>query len=265
MLFPEPAMEKCNSTGGRSIQGLVHSTESFASVDGPGVRYLIFLQGCPMRCRFCHNPDTWQTDPQKALSASFQAPEELIRKALRFRPYWGTEGGITVSGGEPLLQMDFLLELFQRAKAANIHTCLDTSGVPFTHEEPFYSQFLELMKYTDLVLLDLKMMDPAGHLGLTGRGNDNILDMARLLDELGVPVWIRHVLVPGLTDKETDLREMDAFIRSLANVERVEVLPYHTLGVYKWKELGIPYSLEDVLPPSAEEMEKAGRLLHADR
>ena len=130
MLFPEPAMEKCNSTGGRSIQGLVHSTESFASVDGPGVRYLIFLQGCPMRCRFCHNPDTWQTDPQKALSASFQAPEELIRKALRFRPYWGTEGGITVSGGEPLLQMDFLLELFQRAKAANIHTCLDTSGNP---------------------------------------------------------------------------------------------------------------------------------------
>ena len=216
MLFPEPAMEKCNSTGGRSIQGLVHSTESFASVDGPGVRYLIFLQGCPMRCRFCHNPDTWQTDPQKALSASFQAPEELIRKALRFRPYWGTEGGITVSGGEPLLQMDFLLELFQRAKAANIHTCLDTSGAPFTHEEPFYSQFLELMKYTDLVLLDLKMMDREGHQSLTGRDNDNILDMARLLDKLHVPVWIRHVLVPKVTDDEQDLQDMAAFIQSLS-------------------------------------------------
>lgn len=263
MLFPEPAMEKCNSTGGRSIQGLVHSTESFASVDGPGVRYLIFLQGCPMRCRFCHNPDTWQTDPQKALSASFQAPEELIRKALRFRPYWGTEGGITVSGGEPLLQMDFLLELFQRAKAANIHTCLDTSGAPFTHEEPFYSQFLELMKYTDLVLLDLKMMDREGHQSLTGRDNANILDMARLLDKLHVPVWIRHVLVPKVTDDEQDLRDMAAFIQSLQNVKRVEVLPYHTLGTYKWKELGLSYSLENVDPPSSEEVKKAKEILHA--
>lgn len=263
MLFPEPAMEKCNSTGGRSIQGLVHSTESFASVDGPGVRYLIFLQGCPMRCRFCHNPDTWQTDPQKALSASFQAPEKLIRKALRFRPYWGTEGGITVSGGEPLLQMDFLLELFQRAKAANIHTCLDTSGAPFTHEEPFYSQFLELMKYTDLVLLDLKMMDREGHQSLTGQDNDNILDMARLLDKLHVPVWIRHVLVPGVTDDEQDLRDMAAFIQSLQNVKRVEVLPYHTLGTYKWKELGLSYSLENVDPPSLEEVKKAKEILHA--
>lgn len=263
MLFPEPAMEKCKTTGGRSIQGLVHSTESFASVDGPGVRYLIFLQGCPMRCRFCHNPDTWQTDPQKALSASFQTPEELIRKALRFRPYWSTEGGITVSGGEPLLQMDFLLELFQRAKAANIHTCLDTSGAPFTHEEPFYSQFLELMKYTDLVLLDLKMMDRAGHLSLTGRDNDNILDMARLLDKLHVPVWIRHVLVPGVTDDEQDLRDMAAFIQSLQNVKRVEVLPYHTLGTYKWKELGLSYSLENVDPPSLEEVKKAKEILHA--
>ena len=263
MLFPEPAMEKCNSTGGRSIQGLVHSTESFASVDGPGVRYLIFLQGCPMRCRFCHNPDTWQTDPQKASSASLQTPEELIQKALRFRPYWGTEGGITVSGGEPLLQMDFLLELFQRAKAANIPPCLDTSGAPFTHEEPFYSQFLELMKYTDLVLLDLKMMDREGHQSLTGRDNDNILDMARLLDKLHVPVWIRHVLVPKVTDDEQDLRDMAAFIQSLQNVKRVEVLPYHTLGIYKWKELGLSYSLENVDPPSLEEVKKAKEILHA--
>nr|WP_303182975.1 pyruvate formate-lyase-activating protein [Lachnoclostridium phocaeense] len=243
------------------IRGLVHSTESFGSVDGPGIRFLIFLQGCPLRCRFCHNPDTWTLTSGQALRVS---ADQLLAQALRYRPYWGKGGGITVSGGEPLLQIDFLVEFFRKAKEACVHTALDTSGAPFTREEPFYSRFLELMKYVDLVLLDLKMMDPAGHLGLTGRGNDNILDMARLLDELGVPVWIRHVLVPGLTDKETDLREMDAFIRSLANVERVEVLPYHTLGVYKWKELGIPYSLEDVLPPSAEEMEKAGRLLHAD-
>ena len=263
MLFPEPAMETCKTSGGRSRQGLVHSTESFASVDGPGVRYLIFLQGCPMRCRFCHNPDTWQTAPEKAPSSSFHTADELIQKALRFRSYWGADGGITVSGGEPLLQMDFLLELFQKAKSLNIHTCLDTSGAPFTHEDPFYTRFLEVMKYTDLVLLDLKMMDRAGHLYLTGRNNTNILDMARLLDELHVPVWIRHVLVPGVTDDKQDLRDMAAFIRSLQNVKRVEVLPYHTLGTYKWKELGLSYSLENVNPPSSEEVKKAKEILHA--
>lgn len=247
---------------GGHITGLVHSTESFGSVDGPGIRFLVFLQGCPLRCRFCHNPDSWALTSDQALRIR---ADELLAQALRYRPYWGKSGGITVSGGEPLLQLDFLIEFFRRAKEAGVHTALDTSGASFTREEPFYSRFLELMKYVDLVLLDLKMMDPGGHRKLTGRGNDNILDMAGLLDTLSVPVWIRHVLVPGLTDEERDLREMDAFIRSLSNVERVEVLPYHTLGVYKWKELGIPYSLEDVLPPSAGEIEKAGRLLHADR
>ena len=245
--------------GQPSAAGLVHSTESFGSVDGPGIRFVIFLQGCPLRCRFCHNPDTWAPASDHAVR---KTADELLRQALRYRPYWGEEGGITVSGGEPLLQTGFLTELFRKAKEKGIHTAIDTAGAPFTREEPFYSRFLALMEYTDLVLLDLKMMDPAGHVRLTGRGNDNILAMARLLDTLRIPVWIRHVLVPGLTDDETDLREMDVFIRSLSNVERVEVLPYHTLGVFKWKDLGIPYTLGDVPPPSKEETEKAKRLLH---
>lgn len=242
-----------------NIRGLVHSTESFGSVDGPGIRFLIFLQGCPLRCRFCHNPDTWAYETDHA---KFMTSEELLSRALRYKPYWGTTGGITVSGGEPLLQIDFLLDLFQKAKAAGIHTALDTSGAPFTKEEPFYGKFMTLLQYTDLVLLDLKMMDPEAHKNLTGQTNVHILEMASLLNALQIPVWIRHVLVPGLTDGEADLKKMNAFIESLSNIERVELLPYHTLGIYKWKELGIPYTLEETQPPSRQEIEKAGRFLH---
>lgn len=263
MSLPEPAMEKCRDMGKYKMQGLIHSTESFASVDGPGIRFLIFLQGCPMRCRFCHNPDTWQSDIQKAPSAYLQTPEELIKKALRFRPYWGKEGGITVSGGEPLMQIDFLLSLFRLAKKKKIHTVLDTSGAPFTTTEPFFQKFNDLIMYTDLVLLDLKAMDPIRHKSLTGYTNENILALARFLSEKSIPVWIRHVLVPGVTDDAQDMKNMSSFIHSLKNVKRVEVLPYHTLGIYKWKELGIPYSLENVNPPSDEEMEKAKEILHA--
>lgn len=245
----------------RQTAGLIHSTESFGSVDGPGLRFIIFLQGCLMRCRFCHNPDTWK---QQSPDAVLRTPQDILKQALRYRPYWGKEGGITVSGGEPLLQLDFLQELFREAKKAGVHTVLDTAGGPFTQEEPFYSKFLSLMEHTDLVLLDLKMMDPEGHRSLTGQDNSGILQMARLLSQLHKPVWIRHVLVPGLTDQEEDLREMDRFIRSLSNVERVEILPYHTLGAYKWDTLGIPYTLKDTNPPSEEEIEKARHLLHAD-
>lgn len=263
MLFPEPAMEECRNMGKYKIQGLIHSTESFASVDGPGIRFLIFLQGCPLRCRFCHNPDTWQSDIQKAPSASLQTPEELIEKALRFRPYWGTEGGITVSGGEPLMQIDFLLSLFRLAKEKKIHTVLDTSGAPFTTAEPFFEKFNQLMMNTDLVLLDLKEMNPTRHKSLTGFTNENILTLAHFLSEKNIPVWIRHVLVPGVTDDIQDMMDMAAFIHTLKNVKRVEVLPYHTLGTYKWKELGIPYSLENINPPSDEEIKKAKEILHA--
>lgn len=153
----------------------VHSLESFGAADGPGVRYVIFLQGCRMRCQFCHNPDTWEEQ-----GGTIYTAEELLSKALRYRNYWGTEGGVTVSGGEPLLQMDFLLEFFALAKEKGIHTVLDTAGQPFTREEPFFGKLEELMKVTDLLLLDLKEMNPERHRRLTGRENDNILEFAAI-------------------------------------------------------------------------------------
>ncbi len=237
-------------------QGYIHSLESFGSVDGPGVRYLIFTTGCAMRCQFCHNPDTWNMN-----SGTLYTADELIDKAWKYRTYWGSKGGITVSGGEPLLQIDFLLELFQKAKERGINTTLDTCGNPFTREEPFFSKFQELMKVTDLVMLDIKHIDDEQHKILTGQTNKNILDMARYLSDTGKPVWIRHVLVPERSDKDEYLHRLHDFIETLDNVEKVEVLPYHTLGVYKWKELGIPYQLEGIDPPSKERVENANRIL----
>ena len=238
------------------MKGFVHSTESFGSVDGPGIRFLIFLQGCPMRCLYCHNPDTWKTGTGTIVTA-----DELLDRAERFRPYWGTEGGITVSGGEALLQIDFLLELFTKARQRHITTCLDTSAQPFRRTPPFFSKFQELMAVTDMVLLDIKHIRDAEHRKLTGHTNANILDCARYLSERNVPVWIRHVLVPGITDREDYLQELAAFIGTLRNVQRVEVLPYHTLGVFKYQELGIPYPLPDVPPPTAERITLANAIL----
>ena len=185
----------------------------------------------------------------------------LLRQALRYRTYWGDKGGITVSGGEPLLQIDFLTDLFKKAKKNGVHTTLDTSGAPFTEEEPFYSKFLELMKYTDLVMLDIKQIDDAMHRVLTGHTNANILRMAQVLSDLNKPVWIRHVLVPGGSDNDDCLHRLADFIHTLHNVERVEVLPYHTLGTFKWENLGIPYPLEGVKPPSQERIENAEKIL----
>lgn len=239
--------------------GCVHSIETFGSVDGPGVRFVIFLQGCRMRCQFCHNPDTW-----KLSAGTKRTADELLSQALRYRPYWGENGGITVSGGEPLLQIDFLIDLFRKAKKEGIHTVLDTSGSPFTREEPFFQKFQLLMKDTDLVLLDLKHIDPEGHRELTGWGNENILDLAQYLSETGKPVWIRHVLVPERNDDDKFLARLDSFVKSLKNVERLEVLPYHTLGTFKWAQLGIPYRLEGIRPPTKERVENANRLLHTE-
>ena len=232
--------------------------ESFGSVDGPGVRYVIFLTGCAMRCQFCHNPDTWDMPKGTPYTA-----DELVKTALRYQTYWGEQGGITVSGGEPLLQIDFLTELFRKAKEQGIHTTLDTSGNPFTREEPFFEKIQELMKYTDLVMLDIKHIDDEKHKVLTGWTNENILDMAKYLDELHKPVWIRHVLVPERSDEDTALEKLHEFIEGLGNVERVEVLPYHTLGEYKWKELGYDYPLRGIEPPTKERVEHAKQILHA--
>ena len=238
------------------MEGYIHSTESFGSVDGPGVRFVIFTTGCPMRCQFCHNPDTWNMK-----TGTLTSTDDLIKKALRYRSYWGDEGGITISGGEPLLQIDFLTELFRKAKENGIHTTLDTSGNPFTREEPFFSKFKQLMKVTDLVLLDIKHIDEMAHKELTGHTNQNILKLAKYLSDIQKPVWIRHVLVPTINTDEKDLERLHQFINTLKNVDRVEVLPYHTLGAYKWKELGLEYPLEGVEPPTEKQLKIANAIL----
>ena len=238
------------------VQGYVHSIESFGSVDGPGVRYIIFLSGCPMRCLFCHNPDTWDMTKGEKKTA-----QELIQDSLDCRNYWGTKGGITVSGGEPLVQLDFLIELFEEAKKNSINTCIDTAGGPFTKESPWFDKFQHLMELTDTLLMDIKHIDPAEHKKLTGMGNDNVIQMFRYLDEINKPIWIRHVLVPGYSDNDEYLTKTRDFIRTLGNVHRVEILPYHTLGITKYKNLGIPYPLEGVNPPGAERIKNAREIL----
>lgn len=238
------------------ITGRVHSLETFGLVDGPGVRFVIFLSGCRMRCQYCHNPDTW-CKPGTERTAG-----ELFRQAVKYKPYWKNNGGLTVSGGEPLLQPEFVTELFRLAKERQIHTALDTAGEPFREEPAYLERFDRLMEVTDLFLLDLKLMDPAGHKALTGVDNRNILRMAEYLSEHGKKMWIRHVLVPGLTDDEADLRAMQEFIGTLKTVERVEVLPYHTLGTLKWAELEIPYPLTGVPVPTEEQLSRARQLLH---
>lgn len=230
-----------------SQKGRVHSIESFGAADGPGVRSIVFLNGCNLRCRYCHNPDTWAKQDFQLMTA-----DEVLAKLLRFRMYWGADGGITASGGEPLLQLDFLAELFEKAHAAGIGTCIDTAAEPFTREAGWLSRFRKLMDCTDLVLLDVKHIDSEAHVKLTGKPNGNILDCARFLSDIGKPVWIRYVLVPGINSDDGTVGRTADFLRSLRNVKRIDVLPYHTLGLFKWRELGIPYSLDGVKPPSPE-------------
>lgn len=245
---------------GNSAVGYVHSTESFGSVDGPGIRFIAFMQGCRMRCQFCHNPDTWNMGGGTPYTA-----DELLDEALSYREYWGERGGITISGGEPLLHIDFLIELFKKAKAQGVHTTLDTCGQPFTYDQPFFDRFQELMEYTDLLLFDIKHIDDEKHKELTMMSNKNILNMAQYLSEIEKPVWVRHVLVPEKSDFDEDLICLDTFIHSLKNVVKVEILPYHKLGVYKYAALNIPYKLKDIEPPTTERIENAKRLLHVDQ
>ena len=239
------------------VKGYIHSTESFGSVDGPGVRFIVFMQGCNMRCKYCHNPDTWDKNGGREVTA-----DEVIKTALRYRTYWGKKGGITISGGEPLLQLDFLIELCKKCREQGISTVIDTAGKPFTREEPFFSKFNELLKYTDLIMLDLKHIDSKDHKALTGFGNENILDLAQYLSEKNVPVWIRHVLVPGINDDDFSLNKLHKFIKTLKNVQRVEILPYHNLGEFKYEDLGIKYPLAGLRSPSKESIANAQRLLH---
>ena len=221
------------------MEGFIHSTESFGTVDGPGVRFVIFLQGCPMRCQYCHNPDTWELR-----TGSVRSAQSLIKDYQRNAAYY-TSGGITVTGGEALLQIDFLLELFTLAKAQNIHTCLDTSGITYRPGTSSYNEKLDaLMEVTDLVMLDIKHIDPDGHKDLTGKDNAPVLAFAKYTEKKGVDLWIRHVIVKGITDSEDELKRLGHEIGGLKNLKGLDVLPYHTMGVNKYKELGIPYPLE---------------------
>lgn len=209
-----------------------------------------------MRCQYCHNPDTWDR-----AGGNLRSVDEVLAQALRYRSYWGEKGGITVSGGEALLQIRSLTELFRKAKALGINTCLDTSAQPFSRETTNFSTFEELMNYTDLILLDIKHIDSNAHKQLTGWKNENILDCARYLSDIKKPVWIRHVLVPGINDDDDSLYKLRKFLDSLGNIERVEVLPYHDLGVYKWEQLSLPYALSEVKPPTEENLLHARKIL----
>ncbi|MDA7027975.1 pyruvate formate-lyase-activating protein [Bacillus sp. CLL-7-23] len=241
------------------MKGNIHSIETFGTVDGPGIRYIIFTQGCLLRCQFCHNADTWEIGTGKQMSVS-----EIVDDIQTYLPFFQSSGGgITVSGGEPLLQLPFLIEIFKKCKKIGIHTTIDSSGGCYSNASSFQEQIKELIQYTDLVLLDLKHINRKKHMKLTGMPNDHILDFAQFLSDHQVPVWIRHVLVPTISDIDEDLAELGQFIGTLSNVEKVEVLPYHKLGVYKWEALGLEYPLAGIEPPSEERVEHAHKLLTA--
>lgn len=238
------------------MNGFIHSTESFGTVDGPGVRFVIFLQGCPMRCKYCHNPDTWKMN-----SGSLRSPQSLIQEYERNQAFY-SKGGITVTGGEALMQIDFLLELFRLAKEKGIHTCLDTSGVTYRPGESDYNRKLdELMAMTNLVLLDIKHIDPEGHQDLTGHDNAHILAFARYLDKKQIPVWIRHVVVPGITDDPGLLTRLGEFLGTLSNIKALDVLPYHIMGVTKYESLDIPYPLKGVEPATQKQAKDAKQII----
>ncbi len=236
--------------------GRIHSFESFGTVDGPGIRFVVFLQGCPLRCQYCHNPDSWGAGGQE-----FTA-QEVLEKALRYKNYFGDKGGVTVTGGEPLVQIDFVIELFTLLKAQGIHTCVDTSGFMFNPENKTSVEKHErLLEVADLFLLDIKHIDEEACIRLTGQSNKNTLAFARFLSEHGKSMWIRQVLVPSITDGEETLIKTRAFIDSLQTVERVEVLPYHTMGKVKYEKLGIEYPLEGVQAPTKEKVAFAKKIL----
>ena len=229
------------------MTGYIHSRESFGAVDGPGIRYVLFMQGCPMRCKYCHNPDTWNIS-----GGSPVTPAEIIDEYSKNLPFY-KNGGITVTGGEPLLQLEFVTELFTLARSQGIHTCLDTSGATFNpNSADSIKKHYALLNQCDLVMLDIKHIDSDKHKALTGMDNSNILAFARHISDMKIPLWIRHVVVPGISDNPQDLTKLGEFIGTLSSLKALDVLPYHTMGVNKYKELGIPYSLENVKPLSEE-------------
>ncbi|WP_276358005.1 pyruvate formate-lyase-activating protein [Cohnella caldifontis] len=239
-----------------SHTGRIHSVETFGTVDGPGIRFVLFLQGCALRCRYCHNPDSWDT-----AGGTLRTVDGILAEIEPYVDYYRRSGGgITVSGGEPTLQAPFVAELFKACKERwNLHTALDSSGFC----DPSHAE--ELLKVTDLVLLDLKLMDRFGHRQLTSQPNDRSLAFARHLSDRGKRMWIRRVLVPGVTDAAEDLMDLGLFLGELEGVEKVEILPYHRMGEYKWRQLGLPYTLEGTAEPEPEEVDRAYRMIEEGR
>lgn len=232
------------------MQGKIHSLESFGTVDGPGIRFVVFLQGCPLRCLYCHNPDTWDT---KGGSKYLFTPDELLAEVLRYKSFIA-KGGVTVTGGEPLLQAEFVKEFFLLCKEEGIHTALDTSGAIITERA------LNALDNTDLVLLDVKSIDAVQHKELTGVKMNNTLKCLEYLEENNIPTWVRHVIVPGWTDNDTLLKKLADFLSPYQCVEKVELLPYHDMGTRKYEQMGLEHSLKGVAPLSDERLQNAMKI-----
>ena len=229
----------------------IHSIESFGTVDGPGIRFVLFLQGCHLKCKYCHNRDTWDMN-----SGSYKSLDDIFEKIMKYKNYIHPNGGVTVTGGEPLLQVKFLIELFEKLKKENIHTCIDTSGIVTLTDD-----IKHLLSLTDLVLLDIKHINTNKCKDLVGFYNEKELDFARYLSDNGIHMWIRQVLIPGYTDDEQDLIQLKDFISTLKTVDKVEFLPYHDMGKYKWKKLGLNYELENVRAANSDDINKAKKIL----
>lgn len=229
-----------------NVKGKIHSIETCGTLDGPGLRFVIFTQGCPLRCQYCHNPDTWKFEDGEEVTV-----DEIMNEIVKYKSFMKfSGGGITASGGEPLIQSDFIKELFKRCKEEGIHTALDTSGCVNIEKAK------EVINYTDLVLLDIKSFDAIKYKNLTGVALKPTIEFAKYLSGINKPMWVRYVLVPGLTDDIKDIKELAKFLSSLKNVERVEILPFHKMGEYKWEELGYEYKLKDTEPPTKEKIEE---------
>lgn len=251
MLFIEHFMKVCDYF----MKGFIHSIESCGTVDGPGIRFVIFMQGCPLRCQYCHNPDTWKINEGKEIEI-----ENLMKQIKKVAPYMQfSGGGVTLSGGEPTLQKEFVIELLKRCREEGIHTAIDTSGFVKLEDAK------EILKYTDLVLLDIKHISVDKHKSITGVSNELTLQLAKYLDTEKIPFWIRYVLIPGLTDSQEDLIKLKEFIDTIPTVKKVEILPYHNLGEYKWKELGLDYPLVNTKPPTKEQIEEAENILNNEK
>lgn len=236
------------------VLGNIHSIETCGTVDGPGIRFVVFMQGCPLRCQYCHNPDTWTTDINQKMSV-----DEILKKFDGVKEFL-RNGGITVTGGEPLMQVDFVTELFKCAKEKGIHTALDTSGIFFNPENT--EKIDELIKYTDLVLLDIKHIDDEEHKKLTGHSNKKILAFAKYLSDKKIPIWVRHVVVPTITYNEKYLSELGEFMATLNNIQALDVLQYHDMAIPKYENLELEYPLKDVPPLTKEQALDAKKIIY---